>query len=229
GGLGLPIVFAILIFITFHFINTFGKKVAQQDGMTPFLGCWLSSFVLTPLAITLTKIATDDKGVSFNFSLGRLQPILNRFFNTNIEDEGIPEQKTIIAEKTIIEKTPEKEEKETSAILNIDYSEIAEVHHKHTLFSSIALACYFLLMGITFFVTQLESIFITIGCVSSAPIFIFSVLTAQKQLNTICGKLGLKTDLPIIVIVLAGYPFYLLFYLYNRFFLKGLLNRFNKI
>jgi lipopolysaccharide export system permease protein len=26
GGLGLPIIFAVLIFISFHFINTFGRK-----------------------------------------------------------------------------------------------------------------------------------------------------------------------------------------------------------
>jgi lipopolysaccharide export system permease protein len=37
GGLGLPIIFAVLIF-TFHFINTFGKKIAQENGMSPFMG-----------------------------------------------------------------------------------------------------------------------------------------------------------------------------------------------
>ncbi len=63
GGLGLPIVFAVLIFITFHFINTFGKKIAQQDELTPFLGAWMSSFVLTPLAILLTHRATNDIGL----------------------------------------------------------------------------------------------------------------------------------------------------------------------
>jgi lipopolysaccharide export system permease protein len=36
-GLGLPIIFAVLIFISFHFINTFGKK-AQENGMSPFMG-----------------------------------------------------------------------------------------------------------------------------------------------------------------------------------------------
>jgi hypothetical protein len=29
-GLGLPIIFAVLIFISFHFINTFGKKIAGK-------------------------------------------------------------------------------------------------------------------------------------------------------------------------------------------------------
>jgi lipopolysaccharide export system permease protein len=63
GGLGLPIVFAVLIFITFHFINTFGKRVSQEGGMTPFLGSWMSSFILSPLAILLTYRATNDNGL----------------------------------------------------------------------------------------------------------------------------------------------------------------------
>jgi lipopolysaccharide export system permease protein len=67
GGLGLPIVFAVLIFITFHFINTFGKKVAQENGITPFLGTWMSTIVLLPLAIMLTYRATRDMSISINF------------------------------------------------------------------------------------------------------------------------------------------------------------------
>ena len=63
GGLGLPIVFAVLIFITFHFINTFGKRIAQENGLTPFLGAWMSSFILSPLAILLTYRATNDIGL----------------------------------------------------------------------------------------------------------------------------------------------------------------------
>ncbi|MDI1305420.1 MAG: LptF/LptG family permease, partial [bacterium] len=54
GGLGLPIIFAVLIFITFHFINTFGKRISQEDGLTPFLGAWMSSIILSPLAILLS-------------------------------------------------------------------------------------------------------------------------------------------------------------------------------
>ncbi|WP_317134309.1 LptF/LptG family permease [Flavobacterium agricola] len=66
GGIGLPIVFAILIFITYHFINTFGKKVAQEDGMNPMLGAWLATLVLVPLAIFLTYRATNDMNVTIN-------------------------------------------------------------------------------------------------------------------------------------------------------------------
>ena len=79
GGLGLPIVFAVLIFIIYHFINTFGKKVAQENGIPPFLGCWLSSIILSPLAIVLTYRATNDIGgiVSFDFITAPFQKIFS--------------------------------------------------------------------------------------------------------------------------------------------------------
>ncbi len=66
GGVGLPIVFAVIIFIVFHFVNTFGKKLAQENGITPFLGAWMSSIILTPLAILLTYRATNDMGMNMD-------------------------------------------------------------------------------------------------------------------------------------------------------------------
>lgn len=77
GGIGLPIVFAVLIFITFHFINTFGKRLAEENGISPFFGSWMSSFVLTPLAILLTYRATNDIGL-FNID-SILQPFQKLF------------------------------------------------------------------------------------------------------------------------------------------------------
>ncbi|MEC4048520.1 LptF/LptG family permease [Flavobacterium sp. SUN046] len=78
GGLGLPIVFAVSIFIIFHFINTFGKRVAQENGMSPFLGTWMSSMILTPLAILLTYRATNDIGL-INFDA--IADFFSKIFN----------------------------------------------------------------------------------------------------------------------------------------------------
>lgn len=81
GGLGLPIVFAVLIFITFHFINTFGKRIAQENGMTPFMGAWLSSMILTPLAILLTYRATNDIGlINMDVILAPFQKVIKKIF-----------------------------------------------------------------------------------------------------------------------------------------------------
>ena len=81
GGLGLPIVFAVLIFIIFHFINTFGRKLAQENGIPPFLGSWMSTFVLSPLAVLLTYRATNDIGlISFDNFITPIQKAFSKFF-----------------------------------------------------------------------------------------------------------------------------------------------------
>ena len=83
GGIGLPIVFAVVIFISFHFINTFGKRLAEENGIDPFLGSWLSSLLLTPLAVWLTYRATNDIG-SFNLDVITVpfQNLVKRIFPT---------------------------------------------------------------------------------------------------------------------------------------------------
>ena len=81
GGLGLPIVFAVLIFITFHFINTFGKRISQENGLSPLLGAWMSSLVLTPLAILLTYRATNDIGlINMDVVLAPFQKVFQKIF-----------------------------------------------------------------------------------------------------------------------------------------------------
>ena len=81
GGLGLPVVFAMLIFISFHFVNTFGKRISEEGGLTPFIGSWMSSFILTPLAILLTYRATNDNGlINMDAVLAPFQKILKKIF-----------------------------------------------------------------------------------------------------------------------------------------------------
>jgi lipopolysaccharide export system permease protein len=82
GGLGLPIVFAVLIFISFHFINTFGRKLAEENGIMPFFGSWMSSIVLTPLAVLLTYRATNDIGlINFDRIVMPIQIFFQKIFS----------------------------------------------------------------------------------------------------------------------------------------------------
>jgi lipopolysaccharide export system permease protein len=90
GGLGLPIVFAVLIFITFHFTNTFGKKIAQEDGLTPFLGVWMSSIILTPFALLLTYRATNDIGlINMDVILTPIQNAFKKIFTKNKTKDNV--------------------------------------------------------------------------------------------------------------------------------------------
>jgi lipopolysaccharide export system permease protein len=89
GGLGLPIVFAVLIFISFHFINTFGKRISQEDGLPPFFGAWMSSILLTPLAVLLTYRATNDIGlINMDVILAPVQKVFQKLFQKIIPSQN---------------------------------------------------------------------------------------------------------------------------------------------
>ena len=67
GGMGLPMVIAILLFLTYHFIGIFAKNSAENGTVSPFLASWLSTLIMLPLGIYLTHRATTDQGL-FTFS-----------------------------------------------------------------------------------------------------------------------------------------------------------------
>jgi len=60
GGLGMPLVVAIIFFLLFHLLNMFGEKFAKESIMSPFFGMWLAVLVLTPIGIFLTYKAMHD-------------------------------------------------------------------------------------------------------------------------------------------------------------------------
>jgi lipopolysaccharide export system permease protein len=63
GGLGLPMVIAIVLFLTYYFIGVFAGNYAKEGNIHPILGAWLSTLIMLPLGIFLTRRATADKGL----------------------------------------------------------------------------------------------------------------------------------------------------------------------
>ncbi len=60
GGLGTPLIFAIVFFMVFYFSSTTGEKFAKENSLTPFTGMWLATFILLPIGIFLTWKAMRD-------------------------------------------------------------------------------------------------------------------------------------------------------------------------
>lgn len=63
GGIGLPIVVAILLFLTYHFIGIFAKNSAEDGSISPFVATWISTWIMLPLGVFLTYRATTDQGL----------------------------------------------------------------------------------------------------------------------------------------------------------------------
>ena len=63
GGLGMPVVVSILMFIAYYILMITGEKFAREDAWSMLGGMWLASFVFLPLGIWLTYKAATDSGV----------------------------------------------------------------------------------------------------------------------------------------------------------------------
>lgn len=65
GGLGMPLVISVLLFIFYWIISTTGEKFARESVATLWQGVWLSSLVFLPAGIILTYKAANDS-IVFN-------------------------------------------------------------------------------------------------------------------------------------------------------------------
>lgn len=60
GGIGTPVVFAVIFFVIFFLLNNFGKKFVKEDVLQPVAGMWMATFILVPIGLFLTYKAMHD-------------------------------------------------------------------------------------------------------------------------------------------------------------------------
>lgn len=63
GGLGMPLVIAVIFFMAFHILNITGEKLVKAGSAIPWVGMWMSTAILLPLAIWLIKSARNDSQI----------------------------------------------------------------------------------------------------------------------------------------------------------------------
>ena len=63
GGLGMPVVVSVLIFIIYYIINNTGYKMARDGKWIVWMGMWTSTAVLAPLGAFLTYKSNNDSVV----------------------------------------------------------------------------------------------------------------------------------------------------------------------
>ena len=60
GGLGLPVVASVLVFVFYHVVTMMGEKAVKTGEMDVVTGIWLSTFLILPMGLFLTYKATTD-------------------------------------------------------------------------------------------------------------------------------------------------------------------------
>jgi lipopolysaccharide export system permease protein len=79
GGLGTPLIFAIIFFMVFYFSSNTGEKFAKEGTLNPFTGMWLATFVLLPLGLFLTYKAMRDSQLFNKEFYGRFVRFVRKY------------------------------------------------------------------------------------------------------------------------------------------------------
>ena len=92
GGLGVPVIISVLVFIVYYIFENSGMRMARDDNWTVWFGKSISTMVLAPLAVFFTYKANNDSAV-FNIDAYRL--LMRRMF-------GLRQRRNIAGKEVII-------------------------------------------------------------------------------------------------------------------------------
>jgi len=98
GGLGLPVVISVILFIIYYIIDNTGYKMAREGVWRVWQGIWLSSSILFPLGISLTYLAATDRTVNLGNLLfvTKIKKLLSKILKKNNNQELESNKKPII-------------------------------------------------------------------------------------------------------------------------------------
>lgn len=92
GGLGMPVVIAVVIFLIYYIINTGGMRAGREGSIPVWIGMWLSTMVLTPIAVFFT-IKSNNDSIVFN------KDAYTKFFRKLL---GVRQKRYIVRKEVII-------------------------------------------------------------------------------------------------------------------------------
>ncbi len=119
GGLGVPVIISVLVFIVYFIFENSGMRMARDDQWTVWFGKLISTAVLTPIAVFFTYKANKDS-VVFNIDL--YKSILMRIL-------GLRTKRHIYRKEVIIEDP--KYDVDADLLINVNLEiEAYNNHHK---------------------------------------------------------------------------------------------------
>ncbi|MDR1980826.1 MAG: LptF/LptG family permease [Tannerellaceae bacterium] len=90
GGLGMPVVISVLLFIFYHIVYNTGFKMARDGVWQAWQGMWLGAFFLTPLGLFLTYKAVNDSVIlNADTYLNALKNIIGKRSSRKIERKEV--------------------------------------------------------------------------------------------------------------------------------------------
>ena len=118
GGLGVPVIVSVIVFLVFYLLDMTGMRMARDDNWTVWFGRSISTVVLAPLAVFFTYKANRDSTV-FNIDAYRL--FLMRIL-------GLRMKRNITRKEVIIEEPKYRMDASMLQTINEDIAIYSETH-----------------------------------------------------------------------------------------------------
>lgn len=118
GGLGVPVIVSVIVFLIFYLLDMTGMRMARDDNWTVWFGRSISTVVLAPLAVFFTYKANNDSTV-FNIDAYRL--IIMRML-------GLRMKRNITRKEVIIEEPKYRMDANMLQTINEDIAIYSETH-----------------------------------------------------------------------------------------------------
>ncbi len=170
GGIGLPMIIAILLFLTYHFIGIFAKNSAKDGTFSPIIAAWFSTIIVLPLGYFLTKRATADRGI---FEFDHIIEPIKKFLKIDNKSEI-----TKVKPTTSIALSQEKELEAKSLL--IDYNMHSKFSYVFYCISVILFILYFVLRNNK--LEELAAVFIQISAISGGIYMFYFILSTLHVL-----------------------------------------------
>ena len=120
GGLGMPIIISVLVFIVYYILDNSAFRMSRQGSWPIWIGHWLAISIMSPLAVFVTYKAMNDSMV-FNADGWK------RFFTRLL---GLRAKRSIQGKEVVIEPPRYKQDNETLLQIN---GEVMEYSRRHNL------------------------------------------------------------------------------------------------
>ncbi len=80
GGLGMPVMVSVIFFVIYYIISIPGEKGVKEGTMPAVVGMWISTLILTPIAVYLTYKATNDSALlDTDWYAGKIKALQERW------------------------------------------------------------------------------------------------------------------------------------------------------
>ena len=118
GGLGVPVIISVIVFIVFYILDNTGMRMARIDEWTVWFGKLLGTAVLSPIAIFFTYKANKDSTV---FNIDLYKNIMMRLL-------GLRTKRSIMGKEVIIDDPKYQEDCDKLASISEQTTNYMEAH-----------------------------------------------------------------------------------------------------